>query len=132
MGSSNEVVKWTSIVGARPQFIKLAPICRAITAHNQSGCSPQIEHSIIHTGQHYDRVMAELFFVQLGIPEPCHNLRVGSGTHAEQLARMTERLEPILDRERVDRVLVYGDTNSTLAGALVATRLEIPAAHVEA
>ena len=132
MNNTNDLVRWTSIVGARPQFIKLAPICRAIAAHNQSGRYPQIEHSIIHTGQHYDSAMADLFFVQLGIPEPCYNLRVGSGTHAEQLARMTERLEPILAREPIDRVIVYGDTNSTLAGALVATRLEIPAAHVEA
>jgi UDP-GlcNAc3NAcA epimerase len=132
MNNSHDMVRWTSIVGARPQFIKLAPICRAIAAHNRSGRFPTIEHGIIHTGQHYDSVMAELFFVQLGIPEPSYNLRVGSGTHAEQLGRMTERLEPVLARERIDRVIVYGDTNSTLAGALVATRLEIPAAHVEA
>jgi UDP-GlcNAc3NAcA epimerase len=132
MDNPHDMVRWTSIVGARPQFIKLAPICRAIAAHNLAGNPPKIEHSIIHTGQHYDSVMAELFFVQLGIPEPSYNLRVGSGTHAEQLARMTERLEPILARERIDRVIVYGDTNSTLAGALVAARLEIPVAHVEA
>jgi UDP-N-acetylglucosamine 2-epimerase len=132
MDNPRAMVRWTSIVGARPQFIKLAPICRAIAAHNQAGHLPKIEHSIIHTGQHYDSAMAELFFVELGIPEPAYNLRAGSGTHAEQLARMTERLEPVLAREWIDRVIVYGDTNSTLAGALVAARLEIPAAHVEA
>ena len=123
---------WFSVVGARPQFVKLSPLCRAIEAHNQNGGSPKIVHRIIHTGQHYDREVAELFFVQMGIPKPNHNLAVGSGSHGLQLARMLERLEKVLINERPDWVIVYGDTNSTLAGALVAARLEFPLAHVEA
>ncbi len=126
------MVRWASIVGARPQFIKLAPLCCAIEAHNQTGRTPVIEHRIIHTGQHYDREMAELFFVQLRIPEPHYNLEVGSGSHGEQLARMLERLEPVLVKEQPDWIVVYGDTNSTLAGALLAARMFIPLAHVEA
>ncbi len=123
---------WVSIVGARPQFIKLAPICRAIEAHNQGGRKPKIVHRIVHTGQHYDREMAELLFVQLRIPEPESNLGVGSGSHGEQLARMLERLEPVLLKETPDWLIVYGDTNSTLAGAVLGARLGIPLAHVEA
>ncbi len=126
------MVRWVSIVGARPQFIKLAPLCRAIEAHNQAGRVPLIEHRILHTGQHYDREMAELFFVQLRIPEPQYNLEVGSGSHGEQLSRMLERLEPVLVKEKPDWIVVYGDTNSTLAGALLAARMFIPLAHVEA
>lgn len=121
-----------SIVGARPQFIKLAPVCRAIEAHNNSGCTPRIEHHIIHTGQHYDREVAELLFLQMEIPEPDHNLAVGSGSHGTQIARMLARMEPILNSWIPDWVVVYGDTNSTLAGALLAARLKIPLAHVEA
>ena len=132
MDRSPDSVSWTSVVGARPQFIKLAPICRAIATHNQAKCFPVIEHSIIHTGQHYDYEMTELFFDQLGIPEARHSLQVGSGTHAEQLARMMERIEPILIQERPHRMIVYGDTNSTLAGSLVGSRLGIRVAHVEA
>jgi UDP-GlcNAc3NAcA epimerase len=127
----NEVV-WISIVGARPQFVKLAAVCRAIQAHNDLGGSPRIRHRIIHTGQHYDRDVAEIFFVQMGIPEPNRNLAVGSAPHATQLARMLERLGRVLAAERADWVVIYGDTNSTLAGALVAARLELPLAHVEA
>jgi len=121
-----------SIVGARPQFIKLAPVCRAIEEHNNSGCSPRIDHHIIHTGQHYDREVAELLFLQMEIPEPDHNLAVGSGSHGTQLARILARLEPILNSWIPNWVVVYGDTNSTLAGALLAARLKIPLAHVEA
>jgi UDP-GlcNAc3NAcA epimerase len=91
-----------------------------------------IEHRIIHTGQHYDREMAELFFVQLRIPEPDYTLEVGSGSHGKQIARILERMEPALLKERPDWVVVYGDTNSTLAGALLAARMFIPLAHVEA
>jgi UDP-GlcNAc3NAcA epimerase len=132
-GTSGEAAcKWVSIVGARPQFVKLAPVCRAIEAHNEAAALPRIEHSIVHTGQHYDPAIAELLFVQLKIPEPKHNLGIGSGTHGAQLARMLERLEPILVSERPDWVIAYGDTNSTLAGALLAARLHIPLAHVEA
>jgi UDP-N-acetylglucosamine 2-epimerase len=124
--------RWLSIVGARPQFIKVAPVCRAMEAYRQAGKPPGFEHCIVNTGQHYDREMAELFFVQLGIPEPKYNLGVGSGTHAEQLARTLERLEPVLTQERPDGVIVYGDTNSTLAGALLAARLNFRLAHIEA
>lgn len=129
---SRPTVNWISIVGARPQFVKLSPLCRAIAAHNKAGGIPKIEHRIVHTGQHYDPDVAEIFFVQMGIPQPVYNLAVGSGPHGVQLARMLERLERVLTNERADWVLVYGDTNSTLAGALVAARLELPLAHIEA
>lgn len=125
-------VKWLSIVGARPQFVKLAPVCRAIECHNKQGMSPHIEHCIIHTGQHYDHEVAELLFVQMKIPRPNCNLAVGSGPHGVQLARMLARLEPILAGKHPDWVVVYGDTNSTLAGALLSARLKLPLAHVEA
>ena len=130
--SKPPVRKWVSVVGARPQFVKLAPVCRAIDAHNQCVGSPLIEHCIINTGQHYDREVAELLFVQMGIPEPRHNLAVGSGSHGTQLARMLARMEPILTANRIDWLIVYGDTNSTIAGALLASRLQVPLAHVEA
>ena len=129
---ATQAIRCLSIVGARPQFIKLAPICRAIEAHNQQGSNPKIEHIIVHTGQHYDHEMAELFFTQLRVPEPGYNLGVGSGSHAEQLSRVLERLEPVLMKERPDWVVIYGDTNSTLGGALTAARLGMPLAHVEA
>ncbi len=132
MDNSRQRVRWISIAGTRPQFIKLGPLCRAIAVHNETGGTPRIEHSIIHTGQHYDQEMTDLFFTQLEIPAPQHFLRAGSGTHAAQLARMMERLEPILGIERPDCVIVYGDTNSTLAGALMGARLGIAVSHVEA
>lgn len=123
---------WVSVVGARPQFVKLAPICRAIENYNaQSGVVP-IDHRIIHTGQHYDRDMAELLFEQMALPLPDFNLAVGSSSHGSQLARMMQRMEPILKADRITWTLVYGDTNSTLAGAVVAARLKIPLAHIEA
>lgn len=125
-------VKWVSVVGARPQFVKLAPVCRAIDDHNERRGTPRIEHCIIHTGQHYDRDIDEVLFTQTGIPKPKYNLAAGSGSHGTQLARMLARLEPILNSERADWVVVYGDTNSTLAGALLAARLKQPLAHVEA
>jgi len=115
-----------SIVGARPQFVKAAAMCRAIAAH------PDIAHKIIHTGQHYDARMSDVFFEELGIPAPDHHLGVGSCTHAVQTGEMMKRLEPVLIAERPEWVLLYGDTNSTMAGALVAAKLEIPAAHIEA
>lgn len=125
-------VAWVSIVGARPQFVKLAPVCRAIEAYNKQGSSPRIDHRIVHTGQHYNHEVADLLFTQMRIPEPAHNLAVGSGSHGTQLARMLCRMEPILNSKRIDWVIVYGDTNSTLAGALLASRLELRLAHVEA
>jgi UDP-GlcNAc3NAcA epimerase len=123
---------WISVVGARPQFVKLAPVCRAIEAHNTRIDIIPIEHRIIHTGQHYDRDVAELLFEQMAIPQPDWNLAVGSSSHGAQLARMMQRMEPLLRNDRIDWVIVYGDTNSTLAGALLASRLRIPLAHVEA
>lgn len=123
---------WLSVVGARPQFVKLAPVCRAIDEYNRTTSGAIIQHRIIHTGQHYDREIAELLFEQLAIPMPDHNLGVGSSSHGVQIARMLQRMEPLLRQEPIDWVIVYGDTNSTLAGALLAARLQIPLAHVEA
>lgn len=113
------------IAGARPNFPKLAPVHRAI-------CATGWEQTIVHTGQHYDVAMSEQFFRELSIPHPDENLEVGSATHAVQTARIMERLEPILDARRPDWVLVYGDVNSTVAAALVASKLGIRLAHVEA
>lgn len=120
--------KIVSIVGARPQFIKLAPICRAIEAVGDEG----LEHVVVHTGQHYDRAMSSRFFEELGIRAPKHNLGVGSGTQAAQTGRMLMGVEDALVEEAPQAVLVYGDTNSTLAGALAAAKLHMPVLHVEA
>ena len=115
-----------SVVGARPQFVKLAPICRAMREY------PQLQHRIIHTGQHYDQNMSDSFFSELDIPQPDLNLGVGSGTQAVQTARMMEMLEADFIASRPDVVTVYGDTNSTLAATLAAGKLNIKLAHVEA
>jgi UDP-N-acetylglucosamine 2-epimerase len=115
-----------SIVGARPQFVKLAVICRAIEAR------PGWAHTIVHTGQHYDPGLSSVFFEELQIPRPDFDLDVGSGSHGEQIGEMLKRLEPVLSDRRPDWVLLFGDTNSTLAGAIVASRLGLRTAHIEA
>ena len=117
-------MKIVSIVGARPQFVKAAAMSRPLRARH--------EEVLVHTGQHYDYAMSGIFFDGLGLPTPDVNLGVGSATHAVQTARMLEGLEPVLRSHRADWLLVYGDTNSTLAGALAAAKLSIPIAHVEA
>lgn len=113
-----------SVVGARPQFVKLAPIAKAMTG--------RAEHVIVHTGQHYDELMSDVFFQDLGIPAPNYNLGVGSGKHGEQTGAMLAGLEKVFEESRPDVVLVYGDTNSTLAAALAAVKIHIPVAHLEA
>lgn len=117
-----------TIVGARPQIIKSSAINRAIQTHFKD----KLEEIIVHTGQHYDENMSEVFFQELGIPQPNYNLNVGSGSHGAQTAKMLEGLESIFLQEKPDAVLVYGDTNSTIAGALAATKIHIPVIHVEA
>lgn len=125
-------MKIVTIIGARPQFIKAATISRAIAAHNRSGASPAVVEILIHTGQHYDDGMSAIFFRELEIPEPKYNLNVGSGPHGQQTGQMLATIEETLLAEQPDWVLIYGDTNSTLAGALAAAKLHIPIAHVEA
>ena len=114
------------IVGARPNFMKAAPVMRAL------GTWDGVRQTLVHTGQHYDANMSDVFFHDLEIPEPDINLGVGSGSHAQQTAQILNQLEPVLLQYRPDRVLVYGDVNSTVAAALVCAKLLIPVGHVEA
>lgn len=118
-------MKCTTVIGARPQFIKAAPVSRAFAAAG-------IQQVLVHTGQHYDSKMSEVFFRELEIPLPQHSLGLGGGTHGAMTGRMLEGIEKILLEDQPDWVLVFGDTNSTLAGALAATKLHIPVCHVEA
>lgn len=116
-----------TVLGARPQFVKAAAVSRAFVEHR-----PDVREVIVHTGQHYDANMSKVFFEELGIPEPQFNLGVGGGTHGQNTGRMLEKLEELVFRERPDWMLVFGDTDSTLAGALVAAKAHVPLAHVEA
>jgi UDP-N-acetylglucosamine 2-epimerase (non-hydrolysing) len=115
------------VIGTRPNFVKTAPVIAALRARIPDG-----RHAIVHTGQHYDRLMSEVFLEELAVPAPDHMLEVGSGSHAQQTARVMERLEPVLAEERPDLVVVPGDVNSTAAAALTAAKMQIPIAHVEA
>ncbi|MAB88540.1 MAG: UDP-N-acetylglucosamine 2-epimerase (non-hydrolyzing) [Planctomycetes bacterium] len=115
-----------SVAGARPNFMKIAPLARAL------GAIEGVRHRIVHTGQHYDKNMSDLFFTELGIPEPWRNLGVGSSTHARQTAEIMVGFEELLDEDPCDVVCVVGDVNSTIACALVAVKRGIPVAHVEA
>jgi UDP-N-acetylglucosamine 2-epimerase (non-hydrolysing) len=119
-------VKILSVVGTRPNFMKLAPLAHVLARRSD------VDHVIVHTGQHYDTAMSDTFFTDLQIPAPKHYLAVGSGSHAAQTAAVLERIEPVLIAERPDYVLVYGDVNSTLAAAIAAAKLNIPVCHVEA
>jgi len=121
-----------TVVGARPQFVKAAMVSRAIVAQNKAGTAPKIVEEIVHTGQHYDRNMSHIFFNEMGIPEPAVNLKVGSGSHGAVTGEMLAGIEREILARKPDRLLVYGDTNSTLAGALAAAKLHVPVAHVEA
>lgn len=118
-------MKCITIIGARPQFIKAAPVSSALAGAG-------VSEVLVHTGQHYDADMSEVFFKELQIPAPAHNLGLGGATHGAMTGRMLEAIEKILIEDRPDWVLVYGDTNSTLAGALAASKLHIPLCHVEA
>ncbi|MBU1276230.1 MAG: UDP-N-acetylglucosamine 2-epimerase (non-hydrolyzing) [Proteobacteria bacterium] len=119
-------MKIVSVVGARPQFIKAAAVSRALAA------APGLEEILLHTGQHFDAGMSQVFFDEMEIPRPKYNLGIGGGTHGQNTGRMIEAIEGVLLQESPDWVMVYGDTDSTLAGALAAAKLQIPLAHVEA
>ena len=121
-------MKLVTIIGARPQIIKASALSRAIRNHY----ADQIQEVIVHTGQHYDDNMSQIFFDELQIPQPDFNLHVGSASHGVQTARMTEGIEALLIKEQPDYIVLYGDTNSTLAGAVAAAKIHVPIVHIEA
>ena len=125
-------MKLVTIIGARPQFIKAAVLSRAIKKWNYKYFNKKLEEVIIHTGQHYDVNMSEVFFSEMQIPKPKYNLHIGGGLHGAMTGQMLEKIEQVLLEEKPAVVMVYGDTDSTLAGALAASKLHIPVAHVEA
>ena len=119
-------MKIVTVIGARPQFIKAAVVSRWLRQ------TPGVEEILVHTGQHYDENMSDVFFQELEIPKPTYHLGIGSGGHGAQTGRMLEAIEKVLLETKPDKLLIYGDTNSTLAGALAAAKLHVPVAHVEA
>ena len=121
-------MKIVTVIGARPQIIKAAALSRAINEHFKN----EVHEVIVHTGQHYDDNMSQVFFDELGIPQPNYNLGVGSASHGVQTAKMIEGIEEILLKEKPDYLVLYGDTNSTLAGAIAASKIHVPIAHIEA
>ena len=122
------MIKIVAIIGARPQIIKAAALSRAI----KNKFANSIKEIIVHTGQHYDENMSQVFFDELGIPEPNYNLNVGSGSHGKQTATMLAGIEDILLQEKPNAIVLYGDTNSTLAGAIAASKIHVPVIHIEA
>ncbi len=122
------MIKIVTIIGARPQIIKAAALSRAI----KNKYSDKIQEVIVHTGQHYDKNMSQVFFDELQIPQPSHNLNVGSGSHGKQTASMISGIEEILLQEKPTCIVVYGDTNSTLAAAIAASKMHVPVIHIEA
>ncbi|MEJ7806107.1 MAG: UDP-N-acetylglucosamine 2-epimerase, partial [Telluria sp.] len=118
--------KIVTVIGARPQFIKASAVSACL------GASEQLHEVVVHTGQHFDANMSDVFFAELGMDQPAYHLDIHGGAHGAMTARMLTEIEQVLLAERPDAVLVYGDTNSTLAGALAAVKLQIPVAHVEA
>lgn len=125
-------IRIVTIVGARPQFVKAATVSRAIAEFNQSKGGVLIDEIIVHTGQHFDANMSDIFFDEMEIPKPKYTLGIGGGSHGQMTGRQLEKIEAVLLDVQPDFVLVYGDTNSTLAGALAASKLTIPVVHVEA
>ncbi len=121
-------MKILTVIGARPQIIKAAALSRAIKEHFKK----EVQEIIVHTGQHYDDNMSQVFFDELGIPQPDYNLCVGSASHGVQTAKMIEGIEEVLLKEKPDCIVLYGDTNSTLAGAIAASKIHVPIVHIEA
>lgn len=125
-------MKTLTVIGARPQFIKVAVVSRAISQHNEACKNDRLVEIIVHTGQHYDANMSDIFFKEMQIPMPDYHLGIESTSHGAMTGRMMEGIEEVIIKEKPDALLVYGDTNSTIAGALAAVKLHVPVAHVEA